>query len=552
MVESLVHEVGRMVVSFKWIPLLALLWTGAPAAERTEVPLRGVVSTSLGPAVGARVTAIDPDSAVRISGFTDGQGRYELGLTNTGRYRLEARNGSESAHRLDVEVSAGATADLILIPDPDVLTAVPSDRWLALLPEGEMKREFILNCTSCHEIDAQRVLIDGHARTRGQWASAFAAMRAIDQYALLPQDFDDAAYGDWLAQYWTDDSVRALEPRGPAQAAALAGIRITEYPLPIDGELPHDLVVGPDGRIWITAFFNDVIWALDSASGEFQTFALRGAGAEGWGQARALVFDARGRLWVLLGGTHELVMLDPASGATETHAIGMYAHSLALDSQGRVWFNDYFARAERIGVFDPETGTVEHLPLPSAGLSEAAGLPLPYGLQIDRAGRLYSTQLAANTVALYDTRSGESQLIPMPYDNVGPRRPAVDAGDRLWIPEWNTGYLSRFDPQSGTFERFQLGSSALGGYDAEVDPLTGEVWVTGALAASMVVFDPESRRSLEIPLPTNPAYTRHLAVDPRNGDLWSAYSSLPAAKPRVVRIERAARQALSASRAAAP
>ncbi|MGB1881826.1 MAG: hypothetical protein ACPHTD_14010, partial [Gammaproteobacteria bacterium] len=96
------------------------------------------------------------------------------------------------------------------------------------------------------------------------------------------------------------------------------------------------------------------------------------------------------------------------------------------------------------------------------------------------------------------------------------------------------------------------GSSALGGYDAEVDPLTGEVWVTGALAASMVVFDPESRRSLEIPLPTNPAYTRHLAVDPRNGDLWSAYSSLPAAKPRVVRIERAARQALSASRAAAP
>jgi len=126
----------------------------------------------------------------------------------------------------------------------------------------------------------------------------------------------------------------------------------------------------------------------------------------------------------------------------------------------------------------------------------------------------------------------------MPGDNLGPRRPAIDNDDNLWVPEWNSGWLTRFSPVDASFNRYDLGDSALGPYDVEVDRTSGEIWVTGALAASMVVFNPSTEKALEIPLPTNPAYTRHLAVDPRNGDLWSAYSSLPAAEPRIVRIQR--------------
>jgi hypothetical protein len=39
-----------------------------------------------------------------------------------------------------------------------------------------------------------------------------------------------------------------------------------------------------------------------------------------------------------------------------------------------------------------------------------------------------------------------------------------------------------------------------------------------------------------VPLPTEPAYTRHLAVDEATGEVWTAYSSLPAATPRVARL----------------
>ena len=509
---------------------------GAAAAG----PLDGTVSVLGKPAAGARVTLRHLDSGIATSVFTNRDGHYDVTLDHPGGYEITASwatyAGQAQASLADSEVSR--TVDMTLAPDPNAGQRVTSEQWLSLLPDGDMKREFLLNCTSCHEIDAARVLVAGEPRSVEQWAAAFALMRGIDQYELLPEDFDDAAYTAWLAQHLDRDAGARLSPPIPANVDALAQVRITEYPLPEPTELPHDLVVGPDGRIWITAFFNDVIWALDPASGAIESYNLRPDGAEGWGQARALVFAPDGTLWVVLGGTHELVALDPASRSFETVNVGMYAHSLVLDSQGRVWFNDYFAETERIGMYDPATKEVRHMTIPSAGLTAAQGLPLPYGLQIDSAGRLYSTQLAGNTLVMYDTNTAAAELITMPVTNAGPRRPAIGTNDIVWVPEWNTGYLSGYDPATNTFRRYRIGSSALGAYDAEFDPRSGEVWITGALGSSMIAFDPRDESTLEIPLPTNPAYTRHLAVDPDTGDLWSAYSSLPAAQPKVVRIQR--------------
>ncbi len=510
----------------------------APSFAATTIT--GTVSHEGTPAAGAQVTVRHLDSNVAVTVFSQPDGSYAVRLDSTGRHAIRASWSTYVSDTRQLVTNSGASqhSDIALRTDPDYLDRVTSEQWLSLLPEGGMKREFILNCASCHEIESERILVDGKPRSLEQWAAAFAMMRAIDQYNILPLDFDDAKYTAWLSDHLDAAAATSLTPAVPANPEQLATVRITEYPLPITTELPHDLVVGPRGRIWITAFFNDVIWALDPASGAIDTYTVRPEAADGWGQARALIFDAAGTLWVILGGTHELVALDPQTRQFKTYNIGMYAHSLVLDGRGRVWFNDYFAEKERIGVFDPATETIEHIELPSAGLTQEQGLPLPYGLQIDSAGRLYSTQMAANTIVMYDTNNANASMIMMPVDNSAPRRPAIGANDTLWVPEWNTGFLSGYDPHSGAFKRYKVGTSALGAYDAEYDRRSGHVWVTGALGSSMVVFDPADGTALEIPLPTNPGYTRHLAVDPQTGDLWSAYSSLPAARPKVVRIER--------------
>jgi streptogramin lyase len=183
------------------------------------------------------------------------------------------------------------------------------------------------------------------------------------------------------------------------------------------------------------------------------------------------------------------------------------------------------------------TGEVKYFELPSAGLDEKVqGVPLPYGMQIDAKDRLWSTQLAANTLALFDIPSGRTKLFQVPNPNSGPRRTAISSDGALWIPEFNTGRLLRFDPATETFEQFDTGNRAVGAYDVEFSPKTGDIWITGSLNSSMLRFDPKAKTFTEYPLPTEPAYNRHIAVDPVTGDVWLAYSSLPTAVPKVARL----------------
>ena len=71
-----------------------------------------------------------------------------------------------------------------------------------------------------------------------------------------------------------------------------------------------------------------------------------------------------------------------------------------------------------------------------------------------------------------------------------------------------------------------------------IDDHQNAVWITGSLASSLLRFDMKTKQVENYPLPTEPAYMRHVQVDPGTGDVWSAYSSLPTAIPKVVRLSR--------------
>lgn len=484
------------------------------------------------------VTATNVESGVAVSVFSGTAGTYRISGLAPGSYSVRAKSLLRLSEALPAEIDGPVELDLSAPRDELAALRAPSSQWLGLLPDGDEKREFLVNCTACHEIGWERLTDDaGTPHGEEGWAEVIAAMRAIDEYELIPPDFNDAENAAWLAKHFSPENMAAFKPTDWVLSDAVRAARITEYPLPIEDSLPHDLVLGPDGRLWITAFFNDALWAFDPQTGEYETYQVKPEGASDWGQTRALKFDGDGNLWIILGGTNELVRLAPATRDIQSIKIGMYAHSLDIDSRGRIWFNDYFSKPERIGFYDPKSGEVAEIKVPSADLTDAEGVPLPYGLQLNRQDQLFSTQLTGSTLVQYDTRSGDAKLFDMPTPNAGPRRPALRADGALWIPEWNTGYLTLFNPADESFTRTKIGPSTFGAYDAETDPTSGAVWITGSLDTSMVRYDPRSGTVDTVPMPTEPAYTRHLAVDPKTGDLWSAYSSLPAAKPKLVRIQ---------------
>jgi streptogramin lyase len=49
-------------------------------------------------------------------------------------------------------------------------------------------------------------------------------------------------------------------------------------------------------------------------------------------------------------------------------------------------------------------------------------------------------------------------------------------------------------------------------------------------------FDPETERFSVYPLPSRGALVRHIAVDPRNGDVWAAYGASPGIPAEIARI----------------
>ncbi len=522
------------------LSLVVLALTGCKPVAETDTPAEAVVSDGSGKITGAEGDALTGAMVTThldgrsVTVFTGARGRFSLPrhIVSQAR-RITIRY--PGLQPLEVEARDIAKTHR-LHPAKNRLADIPSSRWLNLLPDAPMRREFILNCASCHEIGGPRVLLGGAPRTADHWLAGMTMMRAIDVYSVIPPDFDDQGYARWLAEHLTPAAIDTLVPPPALDGELAQSLVITEYELPLENALPHDLVVGPQGRIWVTAFLNDMMWALDPETGAYESYQVDHDPNVN-AQPRALEFASDGDLWIVNGETHKVLKLDTTTGDYRSFDVDMYAHSLDLDPAGNVWVNDYFAAEERIARIDASTGEVDIKKMPASGRPREEGLPLPYGLQVDRQGRLYSTQLAANTLIVYDTVNDRAEILEMPAPNSGPRRPGVGPDGSVWIPEFNTGHVTRFDPTTGEFRRVDLGIATLGAYDVEVDQRRGTVWITGSLDASLIRLDPESGEIVRIPLPTAPAYTRHIAIDPESGDVWTAYSSLPPANPRVARVQ---------------
>ena len=111
--------------------------------------------------------------------------------------------------------------------------------------------------------------------------------------------------------------------------------------------------------------------------------------------------------------------------------------------------------------------------------------------------------------------------------NSSPHRIAIDAQDRLWIPESGRGRLAMYDIAKGTFTEYDLPDRDAAPYAARVDGATGAVWITGPESDSLYRFDPVTRRFTTYRLPALVSYARMVSIDYSTGDVWTALSNWP-------------------------
>ena len=425
-------------------------------------------------------------------------------------------------------------ADVARPADPPSRTADPprSAAWLSLLPEGETKRKFILDCTGCHQFDEKIARPGGSPRTEAQWVEAVTRMLgyagATTSFPVIAADRDPKATAAWLAK-----SLGAREV-ADVKLPATSRAEVREYLMPVPQDLPHDVVVEPGGDVLITGMFTHRLYRLKPETGALSEVEISGVPSA---NPRAIDRDAEGRTWVVLGQPRRLAMIAGDTG-WRSWDVGMYPHSLAVAPDGKVWFNGHFTREpELIGYVDAALDTVATFAVPAhPTLAAGPGGPIPYEIRAAPDGRIWLGELQGNRLVAFTPGTGKFRTYAMPTPHSGPRRFDVDAQGVLWIPAYSANLLVRLDPASGKFTEISLPVKDAVPYVARVDPRDGSIWIGTSAADALLRYHPRTGKFDTYPLPSRGALVRHLAVDPESGAVWLAYGASPGIPARVARV----------------
>lgn len=558
---------NRIAGLFLFLVLTLYACTTAPQTETgnpTETPIEATSPPAVLPATPSATTdetAVSPTADVSVAGqiiasdtnapiphafvqaknnqgltitvLSDQLGEYQLTNLPAGSYSLSAHGFGyrrSLTEIVEVEATSPQSVHLSLSPQADIASQVSGAEWLSLLPDDEATRQFILDCQGCHQLGWPRQAYNGWP-TAGQWETSIEKMHGFygprSGFPIIgPMDIPQTAA--WLAQVLTDD---ATPPRPLSISAEAQAMRLTEYDFPGIG--PHDLVLDGNGQVIVTGMFSDDMYALDPVSGEFTRYDLPPNA-----NPRAVELDAQGAWWIVFGSPNQIAQFDPQTEELTTYSIGMYAHSIAIDSADNAWANGHFlANPGKVVRINPQDGTRQVFDIPDNNSSNRTGLPISYDLRIDANDVVWGSDLNWNRIYKLEPQTGAVTHYELPNSTSGPRRFDFDADGNLWIPEFSGGRLAMFNPDSETFTEWATPTKNAEPYVVKVDQERNVVWVGYAAANRVARFDPVSETFVEYPLPTQFALIRHMAIDEATGDVWFSYHHVPTAQDMVARLE---------------
>lgn len=288
--------------------------------------------------------------------------------------------------------------------------------------------------------------------------------------------------------------------------AAAAEFEGRAYELPANGGHPHDVAVSADGTVWYTAPLSGRLGRLDPATGNIDLIPL-GPGSAPHG----VVIGPDGAPWVTDAGADAILRVDPRSRQIKRWPLpssrnGANLNTAIFDKRGRIWFT---GQSGIYGRLDPASGAM-HLWDALRGVG-------PYGITATPNGDIYYASLAGNYLGHIDPETGAARVIEPPDKNQGARRVWSDSKGRVWISEWNTGALARYDAVTNSWRTWKLPGAEPHAYAVYVDD-EDMVWVSDWGANAILRFDPATEKFRVFPNERPGAGVRQL--NGRPGEVW--------------------------------
>ena len=217
------------------------------------------------------------------------------------------------------------------------------------LPEGKGRQLLESACVQCHEI--ARVTAAGYSEQ--SWRNNVNQMLNVGS-PLSKADAEE------LIQYLAKNFPEKPKPR-PVLVHGDRNVGITEWLVPTPGSRPHDPLATPDGAIWYTGQFANLLGRLDPKTDQIKEYPL-----------------------------------GPNSGP----------HGLVADKAGNIWYAANFGG--HIGKLDPKTGKVVKYPMPDPKVKDVHTLIWGHN------GMMYFTAQNANVVGRLNPQTGEVKIVPSP------------------------------------------------------------------------------------------------------------------------------------------
>lgn len=277
-------------------------------------------------------------------------------------------------------------------------------------------------------------------------------------------------------------AVEVLEDRSvPSVTISVAGASLNEIgsvsPFIASGSgglsAPKDLVMGPDGNVYVVSSGNNSVIRYTPSGQLIGTFVASGAG--GLSGAFGLAFGPDGNLYVSssAAGTTDIKEYSGSTGAFVNTFVAsgsgglVQPTSMVFGPDGNLYVSD--DGVQTVDRFEGPTGPNPGAPLPAAGQSganfvapQSGGLSCPKELIFGPNGNLYVDSTEGATTG--ETVSPTANIGVLEYNGTtgafittfvgsgangvqNPRGLAFDQDGRLYVADWGTNAILRFDSQ---------------------------------------------------------------------------------------------------------
>ena len=294
---------------------------------------------------------------------------------------------------------------------------------------------------------------------------------------------------------------------GTLRRPSSVALRVREYPVP-PGTHPHDVAPAPDGSVWYTAQATGKLGRLDPRTGKTTEIPL-GEGSAPHG----VIVGPDGAPWITDGGLNAIVRVDPETSAVRAFPLPSSSgyvnlNTATFDRSGVLWFT---GQGGVYGRLHTKTGAMRVFRAPLG-----TG---PYGITTTPKGRVFYASLAGSHIAEIDVRTGKATVIRPPTAGQGARRVWSDSRGMIWVSEWNSGRVGRYDPSTKKWREWRVPGPAQI-YAVYVDD-RDVVWLTDFGRSGIWRFQPATARFTRVPLRAG-ADVRQLLGRP--GEVWGAES----------------------------